>query len=118
MYNFSYQLTKINRLEVVLKTVERCNINCSYCYFFNDKDKSFLKHPKYITIEMVEKISDFLLSGVEDLKVENLVIIFHGGEPLLQKKKDFDLMCKIFRDKFTAKNKIIFKHTNKCYIDR
>ncbi|MCS5707958.1 4Fe-4S cluster-binding domain-containing protein [Candidatus Berkiella cookevillensis] len=87
MFNFTYQLTKLNRLEVVLKTVERCNINCSYCYFFNDKDKSFLKHPKYISLKMIEDVCHFLRVGIEKLKIENLVIIFHGGEPLLQKKK-------------------------------
>lgn len=82
----------------VLKTVERCNINCTYCYFFNDLDKSYLKHPKYISFETLLQISEFLMRGVQDLNIENVVIIFHGGEPLMQKKTQFDTMCKLFND--------------------
>ena len=32
-------------VEVILKTAERCNLNCSYCYFFHGGDDSYKKHP-------------------------------------------------------------------------
>lgn len=35
---------------VILKTVERCNINCTYCYYFNSKDQSYLNRKPYISI--------------------------------------------------------------------
>jgi uncharacterized protein len=96
MHEISSRISKIHTLEVVLKTVERCNINCTYCYFFNDLDKSYLKHPKYISYETLLRMSEFLLKGVHDLEIENVVIILHGGEPLMQSKKQFESMCKLF----------------------
>jgi len=116
--SISSNIKKLNRLEVVLKTVERCNINCSYCYFFNDKDKAYLKHPKYISMETVKEVTKFLLAGIEDLKIENLVIIIHGGEPLLQKKKIFDTMCGVLNEKLRAATQLSFSiQTNALLID-
>lgn len=86
----------IKYLEIILKTVERCNINCSYCYFFNGIDQSFLKHPKYIEIDTIKQVAHFLKDSCIKLKVETLQIDFHGGEPLMQRKDQFDKMCEIF----------------------
>lgn len=87
---------KIRYLEVILKTVERCNINCTYCYFFNGIDKSFLKHPAYIKLDTIKNVAKFLKKSCIQLGVKILQIDFHGGEPLMQKKEQFDEMCSIF----------------------
>ncbi len=95
----------IRRLGCVLKTVERCNINCTYCYFFNGKDSSYKKHSPYISIDTVKNIALFFKKGCLDLDIDTITIGLHGGEPMMQKKVDFSNMCKIFEDelsKFTA----------------
>lgn len=76
------KIKKISRLEVVLKIVERCNIDCTYCYFFNGQDESFKKHPKSISKNTVNQVSVFLKAAIDDLHIDEIMIIFHGGEPM------------------------------------
>lgn len=80
-------------LGIVLKTIEVCNLNCSYCYFFNGIDDSFKNHPPCISKSTVSDIAKFLQKGIEDLQLDHLTIGLHGGEPLLQKQEEFDWMC-------------------------
>jgi uncharacterized protein len=89
---------QINQLEVVLKTVERCNLNCSYCYFFNAGDDSYKKHPPFISMETISDLATFLKNGINDLGIKTVIIDFHGGEPMLQPLADFDRMCTILKD--------------------
>lgn len=92
---------KIKRLQVILKTVERCNLACTYCYYFFGGDESYKGRPPVIHLNTIHGIADFLLNGCRDLSIDLLEIIFHGGEPMLQKASDFDEMCKIFRTKIS-----------------
>ncbi len=84
-------------LEVILKTVETCNINCSYCYFYVDTSVSERQITKFnkkiISIDVIEQLVLFLRNGVKKMKIDLMRIVFHGGEPLLQNKSDFDHMC-------------------------
>lgn len=84
-------------MNVILKTVERCNINCSYCYFFNGADPSFARHPALMDRETIAAVASFLADGVVDLGIRSLSIAFHGGEPMLQRKSEFDWMCQHLR---------------------
>src|SRR5687767_7362462 len=90
-------------VSVVLKTVERCNINCTYCYFFNKKDQSYKSHPPYISRETIDQVAEFLLKGSEDLNFSNILLSIHGGEPLMQNLEDFDYMCGLITHVFKAK---------------
>lgn len=87
----------LERLEVILKTVERCNINCSYCYFFHGEDKSYKKHPPFISWETIQRLTQFLIDGIREFQIKSVQIDLHGGEPTLQKKAAFDQMCQHFR---------------------
>jgi uncharacterized protein len=87
---------KQRRLEVILKTVERCNINCTYCYFFNGIDQSYLSNPKYISMQTIYAVADFLAQGCKELKYDMVRIYLHGGEPMMQKRSSFDEMCSTF----------------------
>lgn len=86
--------TTIARLQVILKTVERCNINCSYCYYFNGGDNSWEARPPVILPNAVEATAQFLVAGARDLGIPEVQIVFHGGEPMMQSKDRFDQMCR------------------------
>jgi uncharacterized protein len=90
--------SNIKHLEVVLKTVERCNLNCSYCYFFNGGDLSYKKHPPFISRNTVSQVASFLEKGCRTMRLDKIKINFHGGEPTLQKTAAFDEMCSLFRN--------------------
>lgn len=88
----------IKQLEVILKTVERCNLNCSYCYFFHHGDESYKQHPPFISAETIVETAKFLRQGCLDLGISKLLIEFHGGEPMLQSHSAFDHMCTTFKE--------------------
>lgn len=84
-------------LGVVLKTVERCNIDCTYCYMFNMGDETYLKRPIYISEDTIKSVAAFLKAGCAEEKIDHLVLEYHGGEPLMQGKDEFDAMCDYFQ---------------------
>jgi uncharacterized protein len=93
--------SEVKGIEVILKTVERCNINCSYCYYFRDNHE-YLHLPKYISVDTITQVAAFLAQGAQDLGLESIQIDFHGGEPTMQKKATFDWMCSHFRAQLTT----------------
>lgn len=92
--------TDIHKLQVILKTIERCNINCSYCYYFNGGDESYKSRPAVISREVVEQVAAFLAQGAADLKIKVVEVVFHGGEPLMQSHARFDHLCTSLRTAF------------------
>lgn len=111
--------TKINNLQVILKTVERCNINCSYCYYFHGGDNSFESRPPTIPDEIADSVGNFLVKGALDLGVRNVQVVFHGGEPLMQSKRRFDRLCTNIRSSFSATDvSLVFSvQTNGTLVD-
>ena len=57
-------------LGCVIKIVERCNINCSYCYFFYGGDESYKKHPPFMSREVITSFVSFLINGIKFLTNE------------------------------------------------
>ncbi|GAB4033915.1 radical SAM protein [Spirosoma jeollabukense] len=68
---------------LVLKVASRCNLNCSYCYIYNQDDTTYREQPRLMTNATVE----LLISRVSDYcrlhRIRTFQFIFHGGEPLL-----------------------------------
>lgn len=91
---------KVGKLQVILKTIERCNLACTYCYYFFGGDDSYKNRPPVIDMQTVRDLADFLAQGADDLSVSTIEVIFHGGEPMLQKPAKFDEMCGILRSAF------------------
>jgi uncharacterized protein len=98
----------LNQLEVVLKTVERCNLNCSYCYFFHSGDESYKQHPPFISAETIIDTARFLCEGCLEFGISTLIIDFHGGEPMLQSHEAFDQMCSTFKLYLSDKVNLLF----------
>jgi uncharacterized protein len=103
-----YLKTKARFVEVVLKIVERCNINCTYCYMFNRGNDDYLSHPVYLPDNTLQAIARFLAQGVEDLGAERVRIDFHGGEPLLLKRERFDAIASTLREAVEPRAKMEF----------
>ncbi|ACY15514.1 radical SAM protein [Haliangium ochraceum] len=88
-----------NRLDVVLKLAERCNLACPYCYyFFQENDLAEKSASALIPESTVREVAAFLRAGAEALDIGHLYIGLHGGEPLLLPKKRFDALCTILRE--------------------
>ncbi len=70
-------------LHVVLKVTERCNINCSYCYYFNKGNDSPYNRPPFVNTEVAQGLVRFILRSSDHIQLGNLRIVLHGGEPLV-----------------------------------
>lgn len=81
------------RLEVILKVAERCNIACTYCYFFDARNTDFERRPPLISVETIDQVAAYLLDAARKHRLQVIQIDLHGGEPLLMKRDRFDDMC-------------------------
>lgn len=110
--------TKFNSIEVILKITERCNINCSYCYYFNGGNNDFERMPAIISLKTVESVALFLKQGVLDFGLTEVQVDFHGGEPMMMNKTRFKSMCIKFNDILSPHTKLkLAIQTNATLID-
>jgi len=66
----------------LVKLAARCNLACSYCYFFFGEDQSWRLQPKTITAETVEALVRNL-ANLRSRQSKPFAVVLHGGEPLL-----------------------------------
>jgi uncharacterized protein len=68
----------------VLKLTARCNLDCTYCYVFNQADRTYRRVPKAMPIDTalacLERIRRHALAHGHDRR---FTITLHGGEPTL-----------------------------------
>jgi uncharacterized protein len=77
------------RLEIILKVTEVCNLNCSYCYFFNGPDDSFKFHPKQMSADTARALSSYVRRAAESGEIADALFILHGGEPMMLGRRRF-----------------------------
>jgi uncharacterized protein len=105
-------MTIQKNINIIIKTVERCNLNCSYCYFFNGLDQSYIKHPKFISKDTINNIAVFIQKGIEDLGINEVSIGLHGGEPLMQPKEEFIYLIETLQNSLKDTNLYFTLQTN------
>lgn len=69
--------------EIILKVTNRCNLNCSYCYVFNQGDSSYKDEVSRLSDTTAFELLSKLELYVKKHNLKTFTIIFHGGEPLL-----------------------------------
>src|ERR687888_18076 len=72
---------------LLVKLASRCNIKCTYCYWFRDAD--VYKKPAVLTIEAEEAFGKRLEEHINEFGLQRFMVVFHGGEPLLFPKHRF-----------------------------
>lgn len=97
-----------DRLEVVVKISERCNINCTYCYMFNQANDEFKGRPAFMSDGTVEHLCRFLCEAARTHKPESVHIIFHGGEPMMMRPDRFDRLCEALGSSVGTQAKLQF----------
>ena len=90
--------------EFVVKTTSRCNLNCTYCYMYNLGDQSFMQQPRFIPDSYAEILASRIIEHCIEHKQYSIVIVLHGGEPLLMGKERMSLWVTTLRDRFSDKN--------------
>jgi len=87
-----------NKLGIVFKISERCNLKCSYCYYFFSGDETWKDRAPIVSDSVIGALGMFSRSAAEKYGISKIPISFHGGEPLLMKKSKFDQMCTTLRE--------------------
>src|SRR3954453_3419386 len=72
---------------LLVKLASRCNINCTYCYWFRDAE--VYRKPPILTVEAEQAFCDRLYEHIEEFGLKFFTLVFHGGEPLLFPKHRF-----------------------------
>lgn len=61
----------------------RCNLACEYCYVFKHKDMSWRDLPRTVSSDTVALFAERLREYAEHEDLQNILVVLHGGEPLL-----------------------------------
>ena len=88
----------IEALQVVYKIAERCNINCSYCYYFNMGEKTPMGRPAHASLKVTDALARWIGQGCRELRIPRVRLSFHGGEPMLIGADLFDKTCRRLRE--------------------
>jgi uncharacterized protein len=64
-----------------LKLASNCNLRCSYCYWF--RDKNVLQEPPILLEDAELALVEKLESHINKYNLREFFLLFHGGEPLL-----------------------------------
>jgi uncharacterized protein len=72
---------------LLVKVASRCNIDCSYCYWF--RDQTVYSQPKVMSPEVSERLLQRIAEQIESHHLKHFSVLLHGGEPLLWGKARF-----------------------------
>ena len=67
--------------QLLIKVATRCNIDCSYCYWF--RDAAVYDKPKLMSAAVLRQLLYRIEQHVSVHHLPELPIVLHGGEPLL-----------------------------------
>jgi len=84
--------------QIILKVVQRCNLNCTYCYVYNRGDDSWLSRPPVISERVLRQLAARLTEHCENHGLAAFTVELHGGEPLLLGKRRMQSLIDILRD--------------------
>ncbi|WP_062702676.1 radical SAM protein [Chryseobacterium indologenes] len=81
----------------VVKVASRCNLNCTYCYVYNQGDKSYLTQPKVMSPDVVKSLIYRIKEHCLQHNIKTFTFIIHGGEPLLAPQKFYEHLVEVSR---------------------
>ena len=67
--------------QLLVKVATRCNIDCSYCYWF--RDAAVYNKPKLMSADVLHQLLQRVEQHAAKYALVDFPIILHGGEPLL-----------------------------------
>lgn len=67
----------------VWKVASRCSLNCSYCYVYNGGDSTWRQQPALMSPGVARQAARRVREYCDAHALPEVVVNFHGGEPLL-----------------------------------
>lgn len=75
---------------LIVKFAAPCNLNCTYCYEYAAGDDSWRSKPKALSVDLAAMIGRRIREYGEQVGVDAMSVVAHGGEPLLVGAKGLD----------------------------
>jgi uncharacterized protein len=76
---------------LLVKVAARCNIDCSYCYWF--RDQSVYAKPKVMNAAVLTQLLKRIEEQIIRFSLKEFSMLLHGGEPMLWGIANFRLMA-------------------------
>lgn len=67
----------------LIKIASRCNLACDYCYMYEHADQGWRAQPPLMSDGIRRKVAERIGEYAKEIDLRRLVVVFHGGEPLL-----------------------------------
>lgn len=100
---------------VLVKIAARCNLACSYFYFFFSEDQRWREQPPQMDLRLFAALADNL-ADVLRTQVFGFSVVLHGGEPLLLGEENLQAAFKSLRAVLPAEKVPISIQTNGVFI--
>jgi uncharacterized protein len=69
--------------EFIVKVHSRCDLSCDYCYMYEMADQSWRDQPRRMSVETAKSTAESIGKHARAHRMRDIVLILHGGEPLL-----------------------------------
>lgn len=79
--------------QLVLKVHSRCDLACDHCYVYEHGDSTWASLPKVISEETADQVARRFAEYAKAQKLEEVLVILHGGEPLLAGARRLRTIC-------------------------
>jgi uncharacterized protein len=104
--------------QVILKVASKCNLNCTYCYVYNAKDKTYLGRPPQLSEALARTALAHMKAYSSKRPPHRMSVCLHGGEPLLLGKNKFRDLIGLIRSQLGQHLGSLSVQTNAVLIDR
>ncbi|MGH9278976.1 MAG: cyclophane-forming radical SAM/SPASM peptide maturase YhhB [Acidimicrobiales bacterium] len=103
----------------LVKVASRCNLACDYCYVYEHADQSWKDQPAVMSVETVRRLAERLAEYTASERISRLLVIFHGGEPLIAGAERLTSAARVIRQAMPAGTAVDFSlQTNGLLADR
>jgi len=82
--------------QLLVKVAARCNIDCSYCYWF--RDAAVYAKPKLMSADVRRQLLRRIEEHIAKYSLAEFPLTLHGGEPLLWGAENFHRMAEACED--------------------
>ncbi|MDB4912588.1 MAG: hypothetical protein JWM95_232 [Gemmatimonadetes bacterium] len=81
---------------LLIKLASRCNLACTYCYWF--RDGTVYETPSVMQVDVEYALVERLAEHIACHKLSSFNCIFHGGEPLLFPLRRFERLVQLLAE--------------------
>ncbi|WP_203910838.1 FxsB family cyclophane-forming radical SAM/SPASM peptide maturase [Rhizocola hellebori] len=104
--------------QFLMKVHSRCNLKCDHCYVYEHADQSWRLQPNVMRPKVIEQAAIRIAEHAGKHDLPFVVVIFHGGEPLLAGTQTLDYAARTIRRTVGSQTRIAFGvQTNGLLLD-